>query len=242
MKLAHLIESDAADEAHKKNLEYAGYGKWKNKSGDTVAKTIDNKLVPIVDDEKDVHGIVDHLLSRGMDPEKHKIYIDKKLGVATFPLFNLSGQLVGYQQYNPAGSKKNRTNDKLLSKYYTYTTKTMQTPNSHKLAVWGLESLDLRDDILFLVEGIFDAVKIQNAGYPAIAVLANDPKPIRGWLYTLGNRKIVSIIDNDENESGKKLSAISHKSYEIQSPYHDVGDMPQDMVGKLIYNIASKVL
>ena len=40
-------ESDAAKEAKKRGLTSAGWGKWKDKSGNVVAKTVDGKLVDI---------------------------------------------------------------------------------------------------------------------------------------------------------------------------------------------------
>jgi len=40
-----IKESKASDEAHKKGLESAGFGHWKDKSGKIVATTSDDKLV-----------------------------------------------------------------------------------------------------------------------------------------------------------------------------------------------------
>ena len=46
MKLTDIIsESEASDEAKKKGLVSAGWGRWKDKSGKTVADTKDGKLV-----------------------------------------------------------------------------------------------------------------------------------------------------------------------------------------------------
>lgn len=47
-------EGTAADAAKKKGLTYAGWGKWADKKGTVVAKTVDDKLVPISDKEKKV--------------------------------------------------------------------------------------------------------------------------------------------------------------------------------------------
>jgi len=54
-----LQESAASEEAHKKGLESAGFGNWKDKSGNVVAKTKDGKLTKVgsksteKDDKKD---------------------------------------------------------------------------------------------------------------------------------------------------------------------------------------------
>ena len=39
--------NDAADQAHKLDLVSAGWGRWKDKSGQIVAKTIDGHLVKV---------------------------------------------------------------------------------------------------------------------------------------------------------------------------------------------------
>lgn len=45
-----IQESDASEEANKKNLIYVGFGHWKNKAGKIVASTVDGKLEPIKDE------------------------------------------------------------------------------------------------------------------------------------------------------------------------------------------------
>ena len=46
-------EESPADTAHKLGLTYKGYAKWKDKSGDTVAKTIGDKLVKLDKDTEE---------------------------------------------------------------------------------------------------------------------------------------------------------------------------------------------
>ena len=46
------IESSAADKAHKKGLTYAGYGKWKDKSGKIVAKSVNDRLIDLTKSSK----------------------------------------------------------------------------------------------------------------------------------------------------------------------------------------------
>ena len=54
----------------------------------------------------------EHLKSRHLDLELHRPVLDEAEGVVTFYLWNLSGQLVGYQQYRPSGEKKPQNNPK----------------------------------------------------------------------------------------------------------------------------------
>jgi len=120
--------------------------------------------------------------------------------VAVFYLWNLSGQMVGYQQYRPLGDKE-QCNDPEVGKYYTYA--------KDSIAVFGLETYFYRNDILFLTEGVFDAVKLHALGLPAFAVLSNNPKKIQSWLYALP-RYIVAVCDNDA--AGKKLAKCGNMS------------------------------
>jgi len=140
-------------------------------------------------------NIEKHLRDRGIDPRRTGVIVDKKSGLVTFLLYNLSGQLVGYQRYNPKGHKFSDSNkDPLMAKYFTWVSKDPET-KTRMLAVWGVDTIRPGKP-LFIVEGIFDAAKIHNAGYPAVAVLANDPKHLRSWLKTLPNKRIV-IYDKD---------------------------------------------
>lgn len=144
-------------------------------------------------------------------------------GVYTFPLWNLSGQLVGYQQYRPDAEKGRMENPRDM-RYFTYLPKNTNT-------AWGLETLNPKQLHLLVVEGIFDAVKLHNAGINALAVLANDPKPLKRWLDTLGYL-IVPVCDGDE--AGKKLASLTNCAKVEQLPAgFDVGDMSGNCVDEL---------
>lgn len=178
-------------------------------------------------------SIENHLRSRGIDSKRTGVILDKKSGIVTFLLYNLTGQLVGYQRYNPKGHKFSNSNkDPLMAKYYNYVIKDPET-KTRMLAVWGVDTIKIGRP-LFIVEGIFDAAKIHNAGYPAIAVLANDPKHLKSWLKTFPNKRIV-IYDNDA--AGKKLVKLGHKAYTVPEPYKDLGDMPQKEATKFIKSL-----
>jgi hypothetical protein len=182
----------------------------------------------------EVIDIEAHLISRGIDPERTYVIVDKAAGLATFILYNASGKLVGYQLYNPAAPKggsaaRDRKFGKYLMKYYTYTSKVDRT---NELAVWGLETVSTSDDLMFVVEGIFDAVKIHNAGYPAIAVLTNDPKHLKGWFMAMG--KFVIVVEDNDAKAGSSLGRIGDVSVKTPDPYKDLGDMPQNEVNSFL--------
>lgn len=182
-----------------------------------------------------------NLDERGVDFNRVSVWVDERNDTATFPIYNLSGQMVGYQFYNPAGKKyiKRREEvDRHLFKYYTF----LSGKKFEKhMGVWGLESYDLQSKFLFIVEGIFDAIKIQNAGYSAIATLSNDPRrDLKRWLSTLP-QTIVAILDNDiESRAGNKLAKFANIVATVPEPYNDLGDMPQSEVNEFIQNVLTK--
>lgn len=180
------------------------------------------------------YDIIGHLRSRGVDPDKTTVLLDKENGIATFLLYNLSGKLVGYQRYNPRGDKKDHTNS-LMAKYYNYVTK---EDGAHSaIAVWGLDTLDMSEPYLFITEGIFDIVKLKNLGLPGIAVLSNNPKHLLPWFKIL-NKKIIAVLDSDD--SGSKLRNVADYAITTPSPYKDLGDMPDEEVIKFISPVINK--
>lgn len=160
--------------------------------------------------------LVDHLHTRHLNLELHRPMLDVQEGIVTFWLYDLSGRIVGYQQYRPLADKI-KNNDPKLSRYFTFKSK-------DKLAVWGLESIHLSSNILFVTEGIFDACRLTNRGYSSIAILSNDStKQIKEWLSCLG-RKIICICDNDT--AGRRLAKLGDSYYIMKS--HDLGDCSEE--------------
>jgi hypothetical protein len=173
-----------------------------------------------------------HLIDRGLDPGLYNVFVDEAGGQATLWLYNLSGQIVGYQQYNPSGTKSIRNDEKHRDslKYFTYVGDEGDgalRAGKKKLAVWGLETVSMESRVIFLAEGVFDAVKLHNVGLPAIAVLANDPLPLRPFLFALG-KSVIAVCDDDD--AGKRLGSLAHVALRVPAPYHDLGEMPQDEV------------
>ena len=171
-------------------------------------------------------NIHSHLSSRFLDVNLHRTLIDEDEQVATFVLYNLSGQIVGYQQYRPLGEKKVFNNPK-TGKYYTYRNSDYPT-----VALFGLESYHFTPDILFVVEGVFDAARLTSKGVSCVATLCNNPpKDYRNFFSCL-SRKVVIICDSDA--SGKKLSKFGDNYIIVPEKFKDLGAAPDDYVNFVV--------
>lgn len=168
--------------------------------------------------------MLEHLKSRHLDLNLHTVWVDNEERIATFPIWNLSGQLVGYQHYRPEGTKV-PNNNPLGGKYFTRV-------KDKRVGVWGLESWNL-SNTLFLTEGIFDACRITKLGYSAIAVFGNDlSNSTRRWLWTVRrSRPVVAVCDNDV--PGKKLAKHAHTSHVVKD-YKDLGESSEEYVKTLV--------
>lgn len=171
--------------------------------------------------------VEENLRSRHLDIKLHRPIIDEVEGIATFFLWNFSGQLIGYQQYRPFVLEK-KTNDPKASRYFTLS-------KQPTIVVWGLESFYLRDDVVFITEGVFDAARLTYLGFPAIALLSCDPKKdTKNWLRML-NRRVIAVCDNDANGSGIKLSKFGDEAYFLESK--DLGDSSDEEVESFLFKI-----
>lgn len=166
--------------------------------------------------------LLQHLKNRHLDVDLHRPVVDEVERVATFYLYNLSGGLVGYQQYRPEGEKKPQNNPK-QGKYFTY----RKQPT---LAVWGVETLHLTPHVVFLTEGVFDAARLTERGVSAVAALSNNPtQDLRNW-FTCLNRKVVAVCDNDA--AGRRLAKFGDVA--VFTEDHDLGDSTDEFVNRLV--------
>jgi hypothetical protein len=166
--------------------------------------------------------LVEHLKKRHLDLELHRPVLDLENDVATFYLWNLSGNFCGYQQYRRFGEKKPQNNPK-QGKYFTY----RKQPT---LALWGVESLHLTPNVVFVCEGVFDAARLTAKGVSALAVLSNNTgKDLSNWL-TMLNRKVVAVCDNDD--AGRKLAKFGDVAVFCED--HDLGDSSDEFVNNLV--------
>lgn len=157
-----------------------------------------------------------------------------------FLLYNLSGQLVGYQRYSPIGIKNcNKATRDYWLKHDKNQLKYIPFILPDTLAVWGLHTYDINKP-LYIVEGVFDAIILHNLGLSAIAVLGNDPKPLKGWLRTLPNTKIV-IPDNDgEAQKGDKLLKYGDEIVYIPENWNDLNEMGTINAKAYFHNVQTK--
>ena len=159
-----------------------------------------------------------HLKQRWFDVSKYPNVVVTDEDV-TFPLFNTSGKMIGYQKYNPSLPKL-RGNDPKLMRYFTWVTKAAVGAPS-ELAVWGLETVHWDDRILFVTEGVFDACRLHWYGLPAIAVLSNNPAHLASWLRTTPSLKIACV---QGDTAGVELAKYGDK--QIWLPTNkDVGNL-----------------
>jgi DNA primase len=180
--------------------------------------------------------VISHLKERGIDPDQTRVIIDEKTNDVYFFLYNLSGQMVGFQKYNKDYVKTGQSNldDPRMAKYFTWVS---EEGYGKAIAVWGLESTTFTDKYLFITEGIFDAARIQEAGYPAIAVLCNNPHlSLKGWLETLPQKKIV-IYDNDA--PGRKLIKFGDDAYTVTNG-KDINDLTPEEAKKFLISCLNK--
>lgn len=124
-----------------------------------------------------------------MDTSKYKYWVSYSVNTVTFPLYNLSGKMVGYQQYRPLADKTQSNNPK-LSRYFTRLERGVD-------GFWGLETIQMGKPI-FIVEGIFKAAKLHSLGYSAITACGSNPKRLKNWIFIMGQvYEIYAIGDND---------------------------------------------
>ena len=141
--------------------------------------------------------------------------------LVSFLIYSFNHRLVGYQQYNPNGDKKERRNPS-LGRYYTYLTEP---------SVWGLESIKPSSPIVFVTEGIFKAVRLHNFGYPAVATLTNNPKSIKKQILNLAP---TIIVITDPDEAGTKLKKYGHVSY---TPNRPLDELTEFELHEFLYSI-----
>lgn len=142
-----------------------------------------------------------HLKNRWFDASRYRgVWITKNPPSLTVALWNLSGQMCGYQLYQPLNAKLQ--NNGFDNKYLTW------SGAAHQGVVWGLETLKNHSDV-FLVEGIFEAARLHSRGLAALAVMCNNPLNLRQWLNLLPQRKIAIAQGDAAGVKLKKFGDIA---------------------------------
>lgn len=168
--------------------------------------------------------IQDHLRERHVDRRITPVIIDEEKNLATFICYNVLGQMIGYQRYNPLGDKKNHENDPEKSKYFTYISE-----DHRNSQFWGLHSIRAGHPFIFVVEGIFDAIRLHRLGYAAIAVLTCVPSPQVTHYLRMWHVPLIGLLDNDNNLSGEQLSYLCDIAFLCPPQYGDLGNFPDDL-------------
>lgn len=163
-----------------------------------------------------------HLWAREFNTLLHGYWIDECERCITFPLWNLSGQMVGYQRYRPEANKEKK-NDPREGRYFTRV-------KDGRIGVWGLESWSLTPGHLFITEGVFDAARLTLRGYSAVALLSARPNAstVR-WLRCQG-RSITAVCDDDD--AGRLMAALVDRAH--FTPGGDLGDMTPYWVDRFL--------
>lgn len=170
---------------------------------------------------------VDHLLSRGINPDITYFVHDEESNNTYFFLYNLSGD----QKYNPNNPKEGGLG--WMGRYFTKVHK--EATGHTKIAVYGLETYDFKRDYFFVTEGIFDIIKVHNTGEPGLANLGcSVSRQAKNWYRTLPQKKIVI---QDRDDAGTELGTIGDYVYTVPEPYKDLGEMPQQEVDIFIQKI-----
>ncbi len=178
--------------------------------------------------------MLQHIRDRHVDTNLHNVWMSETERVAKFPLWNLSGQMVGYQAYRPDADKVQKNDQK--GRYYTYRGDKLIPKHSKSVTVWGLEAWRL-STTLFVTEGIFDAARLTEQGMSAVAVLSNDPSTsTKNWLMCVRQmRPVVAVCD--PGPAGRKLAKVGHFAHTVNvpgMPDGDLGDAPLSYVDSLI--------
>lgn len=138
----------------------------------------------------------------------------------TVMLWNLSGQAVGYQVYNPHKPKKAKLQRDM--KYFTQMT-------TGQNAVWGIETVGWMNDILFVTEGIFDACRLHRFGLPAVAVLGSNPQHLVSWFKALPCKTIACC----QGDKAGLLLSLTTDSAIFLPEGEDVSSLPEEKFQEL---------
>lgn len=167
-----------------------------------------------------------HLVERGLSDVDVHYWLDWNNELVYFPLWSPTGVMVGYQKYTWR-LPKIRSN---AGKYFTWITESYKP-----LAFWGYDTLyrpnspsmpaDAVSQRVLVTEGIWDAIRCQQCGYNAVAVLTATPnKQFKQWFrMVMQGKEVIGILDKDENNAGAGLTKLCDSS--IMCELHkDIGE------------------
>lgn len=157
-----------------------------------------------------------HLRDRGLS-ERINCWVSWEEEIVRFPLWTLgNGKLIGYCRYCWFAPKL-RSNDS-EGRY-------INKANKSYCMLWGLEHF-YASETLFVVEGVWDAIRIINAGYAACAALTATPgrAMLSYWRTITRGRRIIVVGDDDV--AGRKLGKLGGRF--VTPPAEDMNAVPQE--------------
>ena len=166
--------------------------------------------------------LIEHLKGRNFDPLLYSNpVLDLADNVLTVYMYTVTGICKGYQQYRPEANKLAKNNPR-EGRYFTWV-------SDGYFASWGTESLWYRDDVLVVVEGIFDACRLHNLGIPAIASFGSYSQQLKNWLVCTG-RNVYTM--NDAHGTNRILNC--YPNLDIPSGRADVGECTETEIVKIM--------
>ncbi|ATW69953.1 hypothetical protein [Proteus phage PM135] len=167
-------------------------------------------------------NVLDVLKSKGVT-DSHKVWLDLEGNKATFPLFATDGRLVGFQQYTPDAPKKHKEPSK--ARYFTW---------SSEPALWGLDTVNPNDTLVFVTEAVFRATALQRLGVNAVSALGSSMhKPLLRLLNNHQTYKFVWVGDPD-NAGAKLCKKFKHGGMQSPKDLDDMSDTELLMFSKVL--------
>jgi DNA primase len=173
-----------------------------------------------------------YFLGRGISKDsvaKFSLGYSDKNDMVTIPMHSPDGMLVGFVARSIEGKQFKNTPNMPKSKILF---------NLHRVK---------SSRVVYVVESSFDAIRLDQVGFPAVATLgANVSKKQLDLLQQYFN-DVVVIADNDEagggmssricDRLGSRVSTVT-----IDSKYKDIGDMSDEEIKKLEYQFDKSIL
>lgn len=182
----------------------------------------------ILDEYNSKQEFYEHLRKRAVG-DNTRCWIDWNGELVTFPIWTIDGKLIGYQRYDWRAPKV-RSNK---GRYFTW----ISEPYRGSASFYGMDQLSWSlsrpksaqydSQRILVVEGIFDALRCIQAGWPAIAVLTATPNKqfVQHFKFLMQAKNMcaIGILDNDEGGAGNGLRKLCRSS--IMCEWHkDMGD------------------
>jgi len=170
-----------------------------------------------------------HLMDRGWRPWLNS-WVDWSNEVVTFPIYS-STKWVGYQRYRWNAEKIRGNEQGKHQRYFTHV-----QSEYRGMAVYGWDNC-FGHGPLFVVEGIFDALKVTNCWWDCIALTTNKPtKQFKQWfkMVTRG-RTTISLMDR--GEPSERWTQLTDIAISVPCDFNDVGDMTLEQARPFIEGI-----